>query len=317
VASTTYELTWQRDQALLEATDGALGHAATGLTGAEARKPQWLDGLVQRELRAAAEAFWSRERFVRIRLLERLGLVALEPDDTYVLAMISAIGPNKADTLRADPELVKNALWRVFEVEGGGEVSLTNVDRCGGQEWRKTILELTADGTLDRARVLAQCLDALGRDFAAYRAGWFSATFLALKPTVHELTVLQPALRRLLAAPVPATVGFALKQLTLVQKAGLLDVEETLQALPPATLAKAKGTALGALRLAGLVGVGREAMASTVATTALGHPHADVQRSAAELLTRFGDSEAVGGDVAAQMELLAWDGEAGERACAT
>jgi hypothetical protein len=63
--------------------------------------------LVQRELRAAAEAFWSRERFVRIRLLERLGLIALEPDDTYVLAMISAIGPNKADTLRADPELVK------------------------------------------------------------------------------------------------------------------------------------------------------------------------------------------------------------------
>lgn len=293
VASTTYEFTWQRDQALLEATDGALGDAATGLTGAEARKPQWLDGLVQRELRAAAEAFWSRERFVRIRLLERLGLIALEPDDTYVLAMISAIGPNKADTLRADSELVENALWRVFEVEGGGEVSLTNVDRFGGEEWRKTFLELTADEMLDRARVLAQCLDALGRDFAAYRAGWFSATFLALKPTVHELTVLQPALRRLLAAPVPATVGFALKQLSLVQKAGLLDVEETLQALPPATLVKAKGTALGALRLAGLVGVGREVMASTVATTALGHPHADVQRSAAELLRRFGDSEAV------------------------
>ena len=39
-ASTTYEFTWQRDQALLKATDGALGDAATGLTGAEARKPQ-------------------------------------------------------------------------------------------------------------------------------------------------------------------------------------------------------------------------------------------------------------------------------------
>lgn len=166
VASMTYEFTWQRDQALLEATDGALGDAATGLTGAEARKPQWLDGLVQRELRAAAETNWSRERFVRIRLLERLGLVALEPDDTYVLAMISAIGPNKADTLRADPELVEKALWRVFEVEGGGEVSLTNVDLFGGEDWRNTFLELTADG---------------------------------------------------LAASVPATVGFALKQLTLVQ----------------------------------------------------------------------------------------------------
>jgi len=293
VASTTYEFTWQRDRALLEAIDGALGDAASGLTGAEARKPPWLDGLAQRELRAAAEAFWSRERFVRIRLVERLGLIALEPDDTYVLAIISAFGPNKADTLRADPELVENALWRMFEVEGGGEVSLTNVDRFGGADWRQTFLELTSDGTLDRARVLAQCLDALGRDFAAYRAGWFSVTFLALKPTVHELAVLQPALRRLLAASVPSTVGFALKQLMLVQKADLLDVDETLQALHPATLVKAKGTALGALRLAGLVGVGREAMASIVATTALGHPHAGVQRSAAELLRKFGDSEAI------------------------
>lgn len=302
LAWTTLDFAWQRDRALLEAIDGALSDAASEMPGVKARKPRWLDGLVQRELRSGSQARWWREqsvrirkmeRFGRIRLMERLGLISLVPDDTYVLAMISALGPNKSDTLRADPELVERGLWRVFEVEGGGEVSLTNVDRLYGGQWRNAFLELTADGTIDRTRVLAECLEALGRDFAAYPAAWFSATFLALEPSAEEMSVLQAALRRLLAAPGAATVAFTLKQLTVVQKAGLLEIEETLQALAPATLVKAKGRALDALRLAKALAGGREAAASTVATTALGHPHADVQRTAADMLRKFGDFEAV------------------------
>lgn len=291
--SAAYEFAWQRDQALIGAVDAALLDAAEGRVGMGGNKPRWLDGLVQRELSAASKDFWSRERFVWIRLLERLGLVDLDPDDTYVLAMVSSLGPKKAEKLRADPELVERALWRVFEVEGGGEVSLTNVDRFGGEQWRKAFLELTSDGTLGRERVLAECLQALDRDFAAYRAGWFSATFLALKPSHDELTASQRALRRLLAAPVPATVAFALKQLIQVQKAGQLEVAETLVALPPATLVKAKGTALDALRLARSAGPELADAVVNVAETALGHTNADVQRAAADLLANRGAARTV------------------------
>lgn len=293
VASTTFQFAWQRDQALIEAIDGALADAESPPLGVAGRKPRWLDGLVKRELRAASRAFWSRYQFVRIRLMERLGLITLDPDDTYVLAMISSLGPFKSETLRADPELVERALWRVFEVEGGGQVSLANVDRYGGDKWRRAFLELTADATIERRRVLAECLEALGRDFVAYRAGWFSATFLALQPSAEEMSLLQPALRRLLAAPVAATVAFTLKQLTEVHNAGLIEIEETLQALAPATLVKAKGTALDALRLAKALAAGREAAASTVAITALGHPHADVQRAAVGMLRKYGDLDAL------------------------
>lgn len=287
----TYEFAWQKDHALLGVIDWALA-AAKGSKPAEAAKPRWLDGLMARELRAASTSHWARG-FLRVRLLERLGLVDVDADDTYVLAMVGALGPDKAEKLRADPELIERALWRVFEVEGGGEVSLTNVDRFGGDEWRKTFLELTADGTLDRARVLNGCLQTLGRDFAAYRASWYSATYLALEPTVEETAGSQSELRRLLSAAVPATVAFALKQLARVQKAGLLDVEVTLEALPPATLVKAKGTAIAALKLAragrsefpGAVGV--------VGQAALGHPHPDVQRAAATLLAELGEGGAV------------------------
>ena len=245
----TYEFAWQKDHALLGVIDLALAAAAKGSKPSEAAKPRWLDGLMARELRAASTSHWAHG-FLRVRLLERLGLVDVDADDTYVLAMVGALGPDKAEKLRADPELIERALWRVFEVEGGGEVSLTNVDRFGGDEWRKTFLELTSDGTLDRARVLNGCLQALGRDFAAYRASWYSATYLALEPTAEETAGSQAELRRLLGSAVPATVAFALKQLARVQKAGLLDVEVTLEALPPATLVKAKGTAIAALNLA-------------------------------------------------------------------
>lgn len=288
-----YEYAWQKDAALIEAIDRALESAASGETSSSGTKPRWLDGVVVRELRQAATSYWSRERFFRVRLLERLGLVDLEPDDTYVLAMVSSLGPDKPEKLRADPELIERALWRVFEVEGGGEVSLTNVDRFGGDEWRKTILGLAADGTLDRARVLTACLQALGRDFAAYRAGWYSATYLAFEPTIDETAGAQADLRRLLGAAVPATVAFALKQLARVERAGALDVKATLDALPPATLVKAKGTALAALKLAGAGRVDFPDAVRAVAQAALGHPNPDVQRAAAKLLADLGDADAV------------------------
>ncbi|PWC04324.1 DUF6493 family protein [Agromyces badenianii] len=289
----SYEFAWQRDKALLETVDTALQAAAQGELIRDASRPRWLDGLIARELREASTTYWSQERFVRVRLLERLGLVDLEADDTYILAMVSALGPGKAEKLRADPELIERALWRVFEVEGGGEVSLTNVDRFVGGDWRRTFLELAADGTLDRLRVLTVCLHALSRDFAAYRASWYSATYLAFEPTVAETAATQSDLRRLLNAAIPATVGFAVKQLIKLQKAGSLDVGETLDALPSATLVKAKGTALAALGLARSASRQYPGEASKVAQAALGHPHADVQRAAAALLTDCGDAEAL------------------------
>ena len=291
VLNANYDHAWERDHALLKAIDSALKVAASSRPSGAAPKPRWLRGLVTRELRTASTSFWSRERFARIRLIERLDLITLEPDDTYVLAMVSALGPNKADTLRADPDLVERALWRTFEVEGGGEVSLRNVDRFAGDEWRQAFLELTRDGTLDRSRVLAECLQALNRDFAAYRAAWFSATFLALEPTTDELAGFQGNLCRLLGAPVPATVAFAVKHLARVHKAGRLDIAATLAALPDAALVRTKGTALEALRLARALRGEDGTAAAQVARTALGHPDADVQRAAASLLSDSGGGD--------------------------
>lgn len=290
VPTTTYAHAWERDDAYLTAVDLGLRDALDGLDGIDGLAgpsgpaPRWLAGLVRREVAAMAARRTDGARFDRVRLLERLGLVALDADDTYVLAMVSALGPDPAAVLRADPGLVDRALWRLFEVEGGGEISLTNVDRYDGHRWRDAFCALTADGTLPRARVLAACLDALGRDFAPYRAGWFSAMFLALEPAADESAALQDGLRRLLRSTTQPTVAFALRQLARVHRAGLLDAEATLAALPAAAAARPPGTVLAALRLARATGADSPAAVVAVAAVALGHPHADVQRAAGRLL---------------------------------
>lgn len=286
---------WERDRALLRAVDDALVAASKGKSAEVSGPPRWLAGLVRRHLTSVSQSFHAGfgGPFVRIRLLERLGLIDLEPDDTYVLGMVSGLGSHKIAKLKSDPDLIDRALWRVFEVEGGGEVSLTNIDRFADEEWRKAFLSLTADGTLDRGKVLAECLQALRRDFLAYRAGWYTATFLALEPTLDELERSQGALRQLLPVALPATVALAVKQLRRLQRAERLEVGETLVRLPSAALVKTKGAALDVLLLARAAGNGHGPAVAEIARTALGHQHPEVQRAAADLLWRGGQHGSV------------------------
>jgi hypothetical protein len=271
--------------------------ARTGGEGAEFGSlvaPPWVSTLVRQRIREPTSRWIMVETFSEVRTLERLGLVALEPEDEYVLAMVSGFGDRsgqrrRADLLRADPDLVDRALWRVFEVEGSGEVSLAALEKYSAPEdgWRQTFLDLVADGTLPRARVLRCCLQALGRDFSAFRAGWFAGTYLALAPTLDELAADQPLLRGLLRADVTATVSAAVRHLTRLDKAGRLDDQEFVSACAPVLTIPAKGTAVAMIRLLERVAQRHPDLAAGVAEAAgrgLEHPNADVQTRALGLL---------------------------------
>jgi Family of unknown function (DUF6493) len=223
--------------------------------------------------------------------------VTLEPDDTYVLAAVGGIGDrfahSRAAALRTDPELIEKVVWRMFEVGGGGEVSLANVDKFSADEvgWQATFLELTSDGTLPRERVLTSALSALNRDFSAYRAGWYSQLYDALAPSVDELGRHQASLRTLLRSAIPATVSFALAKLRILSKHGALNGSETLPALRPAAVARAKTTAISAVRVDDEIVTRQPQLGSDgseIAAAALEHPHADVQKAAGALLKKPG-----------------------------
>ena len=264
--------------------------------------PEWLQRVVVDGVRRVSQGWPQSAFFGAVRMLERLGLVKVEHDDTYVLAMVSCLGGRRdgavrADALRRDPEL-RELMWRVFEVEGGGEVSLANVDKFSHPDatWAQTFRVLVADGTLPRGRVLECCLRALARDFSAYRAGWFAQVYRSLEPTGQERVAHQPLLLRLLRSAAPATVSFAVGQLAVVAKAGAFDDDGYVAECAAAMVVPAKSTAIGAINLATAVARRRPDLASAVAEAigvGLGHSHRDVQSQALTALRSLAAMEIV------------------------
>ena len=298
--ATRGEPAWRRDWELWRAVLDALAAAADGVrVESEDQTPAWLERTVAHVLDAASTSSHRGGDFTTVRILERRGLVSPPHDDTYALALVGGLGGDPPTVpLRADPELLSTTIWRIFEVEGGGEVSLAAIDKYTSEDvsWATTVRVLTADGDLDRDRVLDSCLAALDRDFGAFRAGWFSRFWASLAPSEDEVAARQGALRSLLRSDVKPTVALAVKQLRSLVGTGRLDGAATARALAPAALSPVKGTALEALRLLAELHADGSAGADDVhdaATTALGHPHADVQRAAAQLLTRVGGTAAV------------------------
>lgn len=247
-----------------------------------------------KRLREMAQAWSQRPNFVPIRLNELFNGLQVERTDDYVLAMIGGLGGRHEQELRLfmlrhDHALRDEVFWRVFEVEGGGEISLANIDKFSREEfnWHNTVVLLANDGTLDRRRVLRGCLEALNRDFSAYRAGWFSRVYAALAPTPDEAAADQRLLRLCLGSSITASVSLAVKQFETLHKRGLLEAAPFVDACGGA-FSGSKAAALSVLRiLEALAGVEPESLAQAVAL-GLGHPHADVQRAAVNILAKLG-----------------------------
>jgi hypothetical protein len=154
------------------------------------------------------------------------------------------------------------------------------------ESWAAAVVELAADGTVDRQRVLDATLDALGRDFAPYRAGWFSRLHTALRPTTDEAAARQPAYANLLRSPVGPTRTLAVDALVMLDKAGRLDDAVVAGGLAAAVHATAKSTAVKAVRLLARIAERGAGSADAIAA-GLGSPHADVQAAALAELRRL------------------------------
>ena len=265
------------------------------------RRPDWLKQWAEFDLTRNPRV-WST-----VRALVRTGMIPPPTTEFYTLGMIAA--PNRhtppRQLLQQDPGLLDDELWRVFEHEGSGELSLAAYDKYVHESntWFAAFLAMAADGTVDRVRVLQSTLDALQRDFAPFRAGWYSRLHEALKPTGPERVELCDRYLDLMTSRVPATVSFAMKAVVEAQKAGGLRVEKIVDRLAPAFEARDKGTVQRALtlvkKLAKKADGATKARVAALAARALGHESADVQSLALEVV---GPDPAA---VAPYMEVLA------------
>src|SRR5262249_10185162 len=139
------------------------------------RRPKWIDEWVEMVLEE------NPRNCALVRRLWCEGLCQKPTHDNYLLGLLDGhsnlLGryDRGSKWLLANPDLVVDA-WRLFEIEGSGEFSLAARDKYSSAEntWETGLVELAAQGKLPRARLLDASLDALERDYAQFRASWFS-----------------------------------------------------------------------------------------------------------------------------------------------
>ncbi len=280
-------------------------HGAGFLQVLADRRPKWLDEYTEYLLEREHPAWLT------VRAMMKAGLCKKPKHDNYVLGMVChhrGVGGagsdpterrgntsstwNVARHLLAEPDLLQ-VVWRLFEIEGYGELSLAAHDKYahGDQRWDQSLVELSKQGHLSRDRLVDASLDALDRGFAQFSAGWFSSFHELLTPTLVERLKHRERYLRLLASPIPPTVSFALAAVTIIDKQVCLPGKLLLESLRPLMRARHKGTTLTALKMVGKV-VTREAaraeQAVLIAAEALGHESSDVQAAALKFIEAFG-----------------------------
>jgi hypothetical protein len=255
------------------------------------RKPEWLTEWAEWYTTDHLFSWPLVRRFVRDKLCQK------PTGEAYILSMLVGLCAFHDNTstiyanLAADPELLKDEIWRLFDVEGDKDRTLAARDKYsrGDNTWTAALLRLSEEKRIPRAKLLDCSLSVLERDFKQFHAGWFSQFHQALKPTPAERVNLQPNYLALLGSRNPPTVSFALEALQIIAKEGKLDAKGVLSAVGPALWSPKKGTVELALRLLDRIATEegeyrKQALLSTL--EAFQHEKADVHKAVLKLLEK-------------------------------
>ena len=190
------------------------------------RRPPWLAELADQRLqeRFVGDGVFvgsqgGLESWPMARRLARLGAIARPAIPQYTTRMpislyhegwVSAGQPpgivwrpdarpgllyHPLDGLLADPGLLDDEVWRLFEVPGAAR----ELTRCKGT-WEAALVTLSERGLLDRDRLLDACLDAFFKDFAPTQVGWYATFHDRMAPTLDEVAARTGQYLALLAA---------------------------------------------------------------------------------------------------------------------
>jgi hypothetical protein len=280
------------------------------------RRPPWLGELTDQRLREEyvgdgvfAGTQGGVEPWPMARRLVRLGVIARPAIPQYTTRMpISLyhegwVSPGQPpsmvwrpdaqpgllyhplDGLLADPGLLDDEVWRLFETPGAAR----ELAKCKGT-WEEALAALSRRGLLDRGRLLDACLGAFFQDFAPTQVGWYATFHDRLAPTLDEVAARTGQYLALLATNSAHGVSLAQRVCDRLLAAGRLPVTDFLAASAPLLLFPQKGVALRQLKL--LAKIARDPAlrppALAAAAGAFGHGRVDVQETALDLIGKFG-----------------------------
>ncbi|MBL8812591.1 MAG: hypothetical protein JNM43_20675 [Planctomycetaceae bacterium] len=255
------------------------------------RRPDWVSDFAEALLNGTY--YWGSWDLVRSLIKE--GLISKPDHPHYYLGMLEALGGRYAkgdlqERFEAEPDLLDD-IWKLFEYDGGGEISLANVDRFTHRtSWSGTMLELMKKKKLPRAKLLDCTVSALERDFNHYRARWFFTFFDMLEPTPKELAGFASRIIGLLNNTAPNVVAWAFEKVQGLVKLHTLDTADVIRSMEPVLRSRNKGIVLDVLKLIRHLAtdVKSKSASADVVFAALQHEKPDVQNKALDLLSSLG-----------------------------
>lgn len=269
----------------------------------EDRRAPWLQEFAQKLCETTEIERFSGGTWRLLRDLIQRKLITPPDHDFYAIGALNGIWPpfqknaprpELPDLLRNESDWLDTAFWKLFAIEGTGEVSLANCDKYGGASWVDSLVALSEEGILSRERLLDESLAALTRDFLQFRAGWFSRFHEALQPTPEERSARTSVYLQLLGSSIPPTVSLAVDAISTIDENTPIDAAALLDTLPSVLNSRGKAVAKKALKLLDRVAKREPEFRSrccVLAVAGLLNDAADVQKQIFDLLDRHGSPD--------------------------
>jgi hypothetical protein len=270
-----------------------------------ARRPVWLDTWISKRMSGE----FPGVRWGTVRSLLRAGVIEKPVTEGYIELFVEAMRGYEHDDLAsyvptserllAEPELLEDEFWRIFDFENSALTTDWHARYVDGpanyETWPEAILRLATDGHLDRDRLLDVTLSSMLQEVKQNQLSAYGKLHEALAPDDDELKAREKGYLELLVSPVGPVLSFALKMLGKLHRANRLDAALFLDAASPVFSHKAKNVATQVLKitdkLMAMDGTNKP-RALAIAIAAMSHVSPDIQDVALGLLEKnFADAE--------------------------
>jgi hypothetical protein len=188
-------------------------------------------------------------------------------------------------------------IWYIFEVDTTIhhiQGSILFGENQGTQElgWVTAFLDFSAEGKIDRQRLIRESLLAANRNFNKNLSGWFIGLLEKLEPLEKELLPLQQELLAVLASPHSKVVNTALRQIKKIAKEKTFNAVAFLDSVPLLLSTETKSIVLSAMQLLEKLAQQKPELSRKIAILAAQaflHQDEGIQTRTAKIIEKFID----------------------------
>lgn len=256
--------------------------------------PDWFNSYVNKT--AGLEHFSLKYDWI----MELTDMGALQPSkELIVKSMPEMIFENKdkewhyiPGNLLKRPITLQEHIWYLFEMESNlhyahrfiyfkKEIDKSKIG------WPHVFKQFSAEGKIERRRLLKESLLASNKNFNKVLSGWFAQLFADLEPAVEELIPLQKELCAVLNSPHSKVVNTALQAIKSIINEKDFDTRAFLDATPVLLTSETKATVISSLQLLETIAKRHEELRGQVAIQACQvfmSPSEELQARAAKLI---------------------------------